>query len=245
MGDFDSDYSLIHRLDPRTKLILVVAITLMCTIINNIFLLLSIGAGLIILLTFSKTLKRVSALLGFFLIFAAAAISLTAIITRDINYALEYFSPFLARFFIIICAGLLFAFTTPPQRFAQSLQQMRIPTSITFTLGITLRYIPTLAREAESIFQSLKLRGIHLSKWDYIRRPSMIYRGIIIPLIIRSIKLSDEIAIAAESRAFKSNKSRSSLKKLTIGKNDVLFLGIMIITMGLVFYLDNNPVFPF
>lgn len=199
--------------------------------------------GILSLMIYSKILKRVSTFLGLFILFAVTAITITAFITADWRYALDYFSPFLARFFIIISAGLLFAFTTPPHSFAQSLQQMKFPTAVTFTMGITLRYIPTLAGEAESIFQSLKLRGIKFSKWEVIKNPSYFYRGIIIPLIIRTIKISDEIAIAAESRGFKCDQKRNSLHKICIGKNDILFLTTLSLIFIIIIFLDKNLLF--
>lgn len=181
------------------------------------------GTCLFALMTVSKILKSVSKFIFFFIIFWIAAILITTLITRDLSYSVSYFSPFFARFFIILSAGFLFAFTTPPHKLAQSLQKMKFPPSAIFTLTITLRYIPTLAREAESIINALKLRGIKIKGMDLIKKPSYFYRGIIIPLIIRTIKISDEVTIAAESRGFKANYNRSSLNEIKLGKNDYAF----------------------
>ena len=172
--------------------------------------------------------------------FWVLAIVITTLITGDITYSIEYFSPFFARFFILIAAGFLFAFTTPPQKLAQSLQKLKFPPSIIFTLTITLRYIPTLAREAESIVNALKLRGIRIKGMDLIKKPSYFYRGLIIPLIIRTIKMADEVAIAAESRGFKSNNHRSSLNDVKLGKNDYFFgIGTSIILI-FILIIDNT-----
>lgn len=210
-------------MDPRTKLVFLIAITVLCAFIENIILLLAIGGGLLVLMALSKILKSVSKFMLFFIIFWVVAIIITTIITKDIAYSVGYFSPFFARFFIIISAGFLFAFTTTPHKLAQSLQKLKFPPSIIFTLTITLRYIPTLAREAESIINALKLRGIKIKGLDLIKRPLYIYRGIIIPLIIRTIKISDEVAISAETRGFKANYHRKSLNDVNFKKNDYIF----------------------
>ena len=131
----------------------------------------AMGAGLFVLMVVSRILKSVLKFMIFFLMFWVLAIVITTIITGDIAYSVEYFSPFFARFFILIAAGFLFAFTTPPQKLAQSLQKLKVPPSIIFTLTITLRYIPTLAREAESIVNALKLRGIKIKGMDLIKKP--------------------------------------------------------------------------
>jgi energy-coupling factor transport system permease protein len=210
-------------LDPRTKLVLLIAVTVLCAFIENIILLIAMGVCLFALMALSKILKSVFKFMIFFIIFWATAIIITTVITRDLAYSVGYFSPFFARFFIILSAGFLFAFTTPPSKLAQSLQKLKFPPSIIFTFTITLRYIPTLAREAESIINALKLRGIKIKGMDLIKRPSYFYRGIIIPLIIRTIKISDEVAIAAESRGFKANYQRSSLNEIKLGRNDFAF----------------------
>lgn len=200
----------------------------------------ALGAGLFFLMAVSRILKSVLKFMIFFLMFWVLAIVITTIITGDIAYSVEYFSPFFARFFILIAAGFLFAFTTPPQKLAQSLQKLKFPPSIIFTLTITLRYIPTLAREAESIFNALKLRGIRIKGMDLIKKPSYFYRGLIIPLIIRTIKMADEVAIAAESRGFKSNNHRSSLNDVKLGKNDYAFgIGTSIILI-FILMIDNT-----
>lgn len=200
----------------------------------------ALGAGLFLLMAISRILKSVFKFMIFFLIFWVLAIVITTIITGDIAYSVEYFSPFFARFFILITAGFLFAFTTPPQKLAQSLQKLKFPPSIIFTLTITLRYIPALAREAESIVNALRLRGIKISGTDLIKNPIYFYRGLIIPLIIRTIKMADEVAIAAESRGFKSNNHRSSLNNVKLGKNDYSFAVVTSIILIFVVMIDKT-----
>lgn len=229
-----------HRLDPRTKLFFLIAVTVLCAFIDNIFLLIGIGICLLTLMAISKILKSVSKFMIFFIIFWMVAILITTILTRDLAYSIGYFGLFFARFFIIISAGFLFAFTTPPQKLAQSLQKLKFPQSIIFTLTIALRYIPTLAREAESIINALKLRGIQIKGTDLIKRPSYFYRGLMIPLIIRTIKISDEVAITAESRGFKSNYHRSSLNDVKLGKNDYAFGLISSILLIFILVIDKT-----
>ncbi|NYB52114.1 MAG: energy-coupling factor transporter transmembrane protein EcfT [Methanobacteriaceae archaeon] len=221
--DINEVDSMVHRLDPRTKMGLLLGVTLLSVYMENIILLLTLEILLLLLAIISRTFRSMIRFLLLFFIFGLIAVVALALITGNFNYSLVSFSPFFARFGVMITAGLLFALTTSPNNLAQALEKMRFPPALSFTLTITLRYIPTLAREAAAIMNALKLRGINLTAWDIIRRPSYFYRGIIIPLLIRTLKLSDEIAIAAESRGFKGGEGRSSLKTLKIGANDLLF----------------------
>ncbi|MDI6644039.1 MAG: energy-coupling factor transporter transmembrane component T [Methanobacteriaceae archaeon] len=245
-GEFDEgEISFFHKLDPRVKMGFVVGITLLCAFIQSNILLGLLVLLVIMMMILSNTLTKVGKFLLIFILFCALAIFLTFIITGNLLYAMKHFIPFFLRFFVMISTGLLFAFTTPPQKLAQSLEKMKVPTSVTFTLSIAIRYIPTLAREASAIFKALKLRGVKISTWDFIKKPGYIYRGMIIPLIIRSIKLSDEIAIAAESRGFCISNDRSSLNEVEFGMKDYRFILLIIFISSCFLILDASISFKF
>ncbi|MDP3065583.1 MAG: energy-coupling factor transporter transmembrane component T [Methanobacteriaceae archaeon] len=243
--DHQEEDSFIYRLDPRTKLGLLVGVTILSVYMNNLIWLLGLELVLISLTIISGTLRNMARFLFLFFLFGALAVGLLALITGNLNYSLESFSPFFARFGIMITAGLLFAFTTSPNNLARALEKMYFPPPLSFTLTITLRYIPTLAREAESIRNALKLRGISLSAWDILRKPSYFYRGMIIPLLIRTLKLSDEIAIAAESRGFNGGEGRSSLNTIKMGKNDLTFTLVMTTSCLILFLMDKTSFLTF
>jgi len=232
--------SLVHRLDPRTKMGLLLGVTLLSVYLDNIIMLLALEMVLLVLTFISRTFWSMIRFLLFFFTFGIIAVVVLALITGNLNYSLVSFSPFFARFGVMITAGLLFAFTTSPNNLAQALEKMRFPAPLSFTLTITLRYIPTLAREAGAIMNALKLRGINLSLWDIIRKPSYFYRGMIIPLLIRTLKLSDEIAIAAESRGFNGGEGRSSLNTLKMGVNDLSFAAFMVISGFTLLLIDKT-----
>lgn len=238
--EIDEEDSLVHRLDPRTKMGLLLGVTLLAVYMENIILLLSLETLLLIWALISHSFRSMIKFLLFFFTFGLIAVVALALITGNLNYALVSFSPFFARFGVMITAGLLFAFTTSPNNLAQALEKMRFPAPLTFTLTITLRYIPTLAREAGAIMNALKLRGINLSVGDIIRRPSYFYRGMIIPLLIRTLKLSDEIAIAAESRGFNGGRRRSSMNTLKIGFNDLSFALFMVLSGLTLLLIDKS-----
>jgi energy-coupling factor transport system permease protein len=231
--------SVIHRLDPRIKLGLVLGTTLLSVFLQNMAWLVTLVMMLLALSAISGTLKRMTKFLGLFFLFAVLTVAIMTLLTRNFIYSLEYFSPFFLRFGVMATAGMLFAFTTSPNHLSLALQKMRFPASLSFTLTVTLRYIPTLANEAEAIFNALRLRGVYLSNWDVIRKPSYLYRGMIIPLFIRILKLSDEIAIAAESRAFNGGNGRSSLKIMEIDRNDLFFSLTMIMFCSVLMVMDK------
>lgn len=238
--EINEEDSMVHKLDPRTKIGLLLGVTLLSVYMDNIIILLIFEVLLLSLTVISRTFWRMIRFLLLFFIFGLISVVVLALITSNFNYSLVYFSPFFARFGLMVTAGILFAFTTSPNSLAQALEKMNFPAPLSFTLTITLRYIPTLAMEAGAIMNALKLRGINLSAWDIILRPSYFYRGIIIPLLIRTLKLSDEIAISAESRGFNGGKGRSSFKNLKIGANDLYFAVFMVMSCFTLLLADKS-----
>ena len=224
------------EVNPLSKLTVVVSATILSAFISELTPLIIMGVIFTALIARSGSLRLAAPFLSLILILWLASVALIMVLSGDPSYALGFLSLFFARFFIISCAGLFFAFTTEPQKLAESLRSIRIPGEIVFTLTVALRYIPALAVEASSIWDSLKLRA-NISGSSIIRRPSLLYRGLIIPLIIRTVKISDEIAIAAETRGF--NPAGGSGGGVSLSGRDVTFLVCFMVLFASLIIMDG------
>ncbi|MEM4525337.1 MAG: energy-coupling factor transporter transmembrane component T [Methanothermobacter sp.] len=229
-------------ISPIAKIIVIIGTTILSVMISNIWLLILIGIVFLLFIACSRTLKAALPFLSFIILFWILSIGIIVAIYKDLEYGLGFLSQFFARFFIISAVGLFFALTTSPIKFAKSLKSLKIPGEIIFTLTIALRYIPTLAFETAAIWDSLKLR-VNLPKTGIIRKPYLIYRGLIIPLIIRVVKISDEVAIAAESKGF--DPSRTPRETLQFNYRDFIFviilLGFFTILKMIEYFYIMNP----
>ncbi|BAW31171.1 MAG TPA: energy-coupling factor transporter transmembrane component T [Methanothermobacter sp.] len=228
-------------ISPIAKILVIIGATILSVIISNIWLLIIMGIVFLILISYSGTLRAASPFLSFIVFFWFLSIVIIIAIYRDLEYALGFLSQFFARFFIISAAGLFFAFTTSPIKLAKSLESLKIPGEIIFTLTVALRYIPTLAFETAAIWDSLKLR-VNLPRIEILKKPSLLYRGLIIPLIIRVVKISDEVAIAAESKGFDPGKKL--VKSLQFEYRDFTFVFILLgffTTLKIIEYTYMTP----
>jgi len=223
------------EVNPLSKLTVVVSSTILSAFISDLTLLIVMGVIFTALIALSGSLRLAAPFLSFILLFWLASVAIIMVLSGDPFHAPGFLSLFFARFFIISGAGLFFAFTTEPQKLAESLRSIRIPGEIVFTLTVALRYIPALAVEASSIWDSLKLRA-SLSGRSIIRRPSLLYRGFIIPLIIRTVKISDEVAIAAETRGF--NPAVGSGGGVGLTWRDPTFLACFMVLFASLMILD-------
>ena len=226
------------EVNPLSKLTVVVSATLLSTFISDLTLLIIMGVIFTALIAHSGSLRFAAPFLSFIILFWLVSLAIIMVLSGN-PHTMGFLSLFFARFFIISAAGLSFAFTTEPQKLAESLRSVRIPGEIVFTLTVALRYIPALAVEASSIWDSLKLRT-SLSGSSIIRRPSLLYRGLIIPMIIRTVKISDEVAIAAETRSFNPREGPGG--SLRFRGRDITFLAFFTVLFASLVIMDGAVV---
>lgn len=123
---------------------------------------------------------------------------------------------------------------TAPGVLIAALFKLKLPKEIIIPIAVVLRFSPTIANEYKKISESMSLRGLKLNFWGVIKNPIQILEATIIPLFMRSIKVSDELAAAATLRGIENPCKKSCYRDLTISKKD----GIIVLSYSLtVFYL--------
>lgn len=209
-------------INPVAKLMAVVGATALSVMVSDLMLLITMGLIFLVFIVLSGALRASIPFLSLIVFFWLVSVMLASFTGGGIGYAMGL-SQFFARFFIISGAGIFFAFTTSPLQLASAMESLKIPGEIIFTLTVTLRYIPVLALETAAICDSLKLR-VNLSGFRMLFSPSILYRGLIVPLIIRAVKISDEVAVAAESRGFDPGRRHNT--PMEFNGRDLAFMAL-------------------
>jgi energy-coupling factor transport system permease protein len=106
--------------------------------------------------------------------------------------------------------------------------KLKLPYEYVLTFNMAMRFVPTLAKEAQTIIDAQKSRGLEFEKGNIFQKVKK-YIPILIPLIISSLRRAEIIADAMESRAFGASKTRSFLYTLNMNKKDFIFIIICII----------------
>lgn len=119
-----------------------------------------------------------------------------------------------------------------PIMLTRNLNQLHVPRGITVGLIIALRFIHVFRTETKRIRIAMKTRGVYLS----IRRPRILYRAFLIPLIIRVISISDTLSHSMETRAFSLSAPATAFCTVTIHIKDILFLMSSLIIVGSGFF---------
>jgi energy-coupling factor transport system permease protein len=223
--------SVIHKIDPRSKLIYVILFTALTVYFINPFVLLLVLSSSFPIVLISKIVNRwIQSIKGslifiaFIFIFNFIAIvlsggSIWGAVISGISMSL--------RFIALISIFSVFFLTTSPEDLTQSMVQMRIPYDYALTFNMAMRFVPLLSREAQIIMDAQRSRGLEMEKGNFIQRIRN-YIPVLIPLIVSSFRRAELVADAMESRAFGASKKRSSLYVLKMEDKDVLFFAISI-----------------
>lgn len=227
--------SLIHRLDPRSKLVMTIALAVISLLFLEIFPLVLLLLFLLPLLIVAKSMKRwlksmkgLSVLLVFILIFNT--------LLSNAQYPLNHSIALVLRLIALMTSFSLFFLTVHPDQLSQALIQMRVRFEFAFAMSMAMRYVPTLGQEAYAIMDAQKARGVELDKGNILKRVRNII-PIIVPLIIVSIRRALSIAESMESRGFGASQNRTYMEKLSFRKRDWAVVILSILFMILMIYI--------
>ena len=260
LGQFFPGFSVIHKLDPRTKILISILFILSIFVANNIaaFLLLTFAVIVTISLSrisFKVIFKGIKPII-FILIFTAF---LNLFLTTGEGEPLVQFwvikiyrEGIVRAFFmayrvilLIIGTSVLLTYTTSPIALTDGLESLmsflkviKVPVHLfAMMMSIALRFIPTLVEETEKIMNAQKSRGADFSSGGLIKRAKALI-PILIPLFVSSFKRADELATAMECRCYRGDKHRTKLVKLTFKARDFLWLLIYAVIIASMFVLN-------
>ena len=246
LGQFFPGDSLIHRLDPRSKLLMVVLYVVVIFLIHNfigyavltVFTGLFIGCSRVPLKFIFKGLKPV---LFFIVITAAFNLFLTG--GREIFHlgflTVTYEGLNLAIFMVLrllflVLGTSILTLTTSPIALTDGLETLLSPLAkirfpaheLAMMMTIALRFIPTLLEETDKIIKAQTARGADFESGNLLRRAKAMV-PILIPLFISAFRRADDLAVAMECRCYRGGKGRTHLKQLRFSGSDLWGWGWM------------------
>ena len=239
LGQYFPGNSLLHRFDPRSKIIFTVfyiAAIFLCRWV------VSYGLTLVVLLVFiaiSKVKPKVF-LKGMkpvvFIVIFTAILNLFYT-TGNVLWSYGFLKIteeglwkagfMVLRILMLICCTLLLTYTTSPILLTDGLERLLHPLKrfgfpvheLSMMMSIALRFIPTLIQETDKIISAQKARGADFDSGNLIQKARALV-PILIPLFISSFRRAEELAIAMECRCYHGDEGRTSLRQLKMAPRD-------------------------
>lgn len=137
----------------------------------------------------------------------------------------------------IFMAGILLMKTTSVSEFMLSFERMHLPNKLIIPLSVMFRFIPTISEEWHSIRDAMRFRGIGISVRSALTKPMMTLEYTMVPLLMSTATIADELAAASLSRGLDADTKRTCIEDVRLRPQDyllILFSIVIAVTRGMV-----------
>ena len=259
LGQYFPGNSIIHRLDPRTKLIMLVVYIVALFMATGWSAYAVLFAALVWVIQVStipvKSIIKGMKPLVVILIFTGL---LNLFLTQEGKLLVDFWvitiysggvsraAMMVARILMLITCTFLLTYTTSPIALTDGLEALMNPLKkvgvpvheLSMMMCIALRFIPTLIEETDKIMCAQKARGADFENGSLIERAKALI-PILVPLFISAFRRADELATAMECRCYQGGEGRTKMKLLRYHREDFVSFGIGILLIGGVVLLAN------
>ncbi len=249
IGQFFPGDSIIHRLDPRFKIVITLRYIIMlfsgggfvCLAIGAVY---TFTAMILSRIPLKMFLKSIKPILPFLLI--TAVLNLLLVTSGDVLWKWKFIkittegvniSIFMVvRIVLLIMGSSLLTYTTSPitltdaiERLLSPLKKLKFPVhELAMMMSIALRFIPTLIEETDKIISAQKARGAEIDTGSFGKRARNMI-SILVPLFISAFRRADELATAMECRCYHGGDGRTRLRQLRSAPRDYAALAVTLI----------------
>ncbi len=261
LGQYFPIDSVIHKLDSRTKILLLILYIVVLFMAQT-----ALSYGFIILFTLAVVklshvppklyIKGLKPIL--FIILFTAVLNLFLTDGRDlpifgysIGITVEGVSvavKMALRLVLLIVVSSVLTYTTSPMTLTDGIEKLLSPLArigfpaheLAMMMSIAIRFIPTLIEETDKIMKAQQARGADFDTGSILKRAKALI-PMLVPLFISAFRRADELAVAMESRCYRGGSTRTRLREIHFGKTDlwgwILFLLFFaaVITLDIIF----------
>lgn len=256
LGQYFVSNSLVHRLDARAKILLLIYVIVLIFVTQNVvsLLVVTLFSGLIMLLSgipvkmYLKNIKVIipivifTAILNIF--YAKNGILLAEFWSIKIYSGGLLRALYMAvRVLLLILTSSVLTYTTTPNDLTDAIERLLKPLkyiglgnavhTMSMMMTIALRFIPTLIEETDKIMNAQKARGADIESGGLIQKVKALL-PILIPLLISSVRRAYELAEAMECRCYNGGKGRTRMKQLHLELRDYLSFVVFTIVLAAV-----------
>lgn len=254
LGQYIPGNSILHRLDPRTKIIWTIFLMLALFVIDSWPEYIMMAAYTLMLILISgvplkQSIKGVKPLL-FILAFTAILnlffttgtpifeLGPMKITYEGIFVAIKLFF----RLVMLVMTASLMTLTTTPMLLTDGIEKLLKPFErigapaheIAMMMSIALRFIPTLLDETDRIMKAQASRGADLDTGNIFQRIKS-FIPVLVPLFVSAFKRADDLAEAMESRCYRGGKGRTRLREIHFTRLDLTTTLVGLALLAIVF----------
>lgn len=212
------------RLDPRTKLLLVITVNVAAlTRVEQTAALVSFVCAAFLPVTIGSW-RALGIQVLLFGICRGIQVLGTQILEGPVWQTVGAVGFFLGNFVTVLTMGVYLARSTTPSELIEGLRRLRTPDAIIIPLAVMLRFFPTLGEELTAVIQAVSLRRLHPGPWGFLREPLTTVEHIMVPFLVSATRIGDELAASALTRGLGGTRSRTTITDLRFRISDIVGL---------------------
>lgn len=252
LGQYYQTDSVIHRLDPRVKLVTTICFIISLFVVDNLIGYLIAGIFLVMVIKLSKVplkymLRGMKSIVFLLIIAVVFNLFLTpgeAVVTFwKIKITIEGIrqAVFMAiRLIFLIMGSSIMTLTTTPNNLTDGMEKLlgplrifKVPVhEIAMMMSIALRFIPILLEETDKIMKAQIARGADFESGNLIKKAKSLV-PLLVPLFISAFRRANDLAMAMEARCYRGGDHRTKMKPLIYKKRDGLAYGVVVCYLAL------------
>ena len=257
LGQYFPGTTVVHRLDPRTKILMMLAYIVLTFCVQSFYGYIAIALFIVISVALSKIppmfvikgLKPIMVFIiitGLFNLFLTGGEVLVQFWIFKITYEGIRFAAFMVlRLSFLILGTSLLTLTTSPISLTDGMESLLSPLAkigfpaheLSMMMSIALRFIPTLMEETDKIMKAQSARGADMESGNILTRIKAMI-PILIPLFVSAFRRADDLATAMECRCYGVSATRTRLHELKAGKIDLIAGICFLVLLGIVVILN-------
>lgn len=253
IGQYIPGDTFIHKLDPRTKILLTIMFIVSLFVVNNF-------AGYVLIVGFLALSVYIAKIQPRYLYKGLKPVFILIIFTATLNVFMIKGTPdtmvfelgflkvyqegittaiFMAmRLVFLIMGTTVMTLTTSPIELTDGIERLLKPIGkelaheLAMMMTIALRFIPTLIDETDKIMKAQKARGADFESGGLVQKAKNLI-PLLVPLFISAFRRADELSMAMEARCYRGGAGRTRMKKLQFKTDDYLaFAGFAVMFTG-------------
>ena len=257
IGQYYACDSLIHRLDPRVKIVLALAMIVIVFFVTNYwgyallygFTLAIAFASRVPFKVVLRTLKPLIYILIFtfllnILFYTGPTVLWEFWIIKITAEGLSQAVFMALRLMLLVVATSLLTLTTSPIELTDGIERLLRPLTVikfpahevAMMMTIALRFIPTLSEEADKIMKAQASRGADFESGNLVRRAKNLL-PLLVPLFVSAFRRADELALAMEARGYRGGTGRTRMRVLHLEAKDYISLAAFIALAAVIIWL--------
>ncbi|GEC92375.1 energy-coupling factor transporter transmembrane component T [Brevibacillus brevis] len=211
-----------RRLGPRTHLlVLVIASILAMTVRDDMQVHLLVALS-VVYLVWNHLSRKAFQLVVFYCVCMAFVFFMPNALALGTMKLIVYT---MVRMMPVIMIGTVLIYT-PPGSIMSAFEKMYVPKPILVMICILIRFFPVVILEMKAIRDGIRARGIFPHWYSVYKHPAMAYECFFMPLVVRCLKLSSELASSAELRGIECTNARTSIYPVGFKTMDGIVVGV-------------------